>query len=98
MNAKQCKSLDEVRSNIDSIDDEIIKLIAQRGEYVTQAAAFKKSEDAVRDSSRVKAVIQNVRSKAERYGADPEFIEVFYSLMIGHFTEKEMSEFKGEPK
>lgn len=28
----QCSSLEEVRSNIDRIDNEIIKLIAERGE------------------------------------------------------------------
>lgn len=40
----QCNSLDEVRENIDRIDDEIIKLIAKRGNYVAQASAFKKDE------------------------------------------------------
>lgn len=38
-----CESLEEVRANIDRIDDEIIKLIAERGTYVVQASSFKKS-------------------------------------------------------
>ena len=33
-----CNNLEEVRSNIDRIDDAIIKLIAERGGYVTQAS------------------------------------------------------------
>lgn len=33
-----CNSLEEVRMNIDRIDDEIIKLIAERGTYVVQAS------------------------------------------------------------
>ena len=41
----QCKSLEEVRSNIDRIDNEIIKLIAERGTYVVQASNFKKDEE-----------------------------------------------------
>ena len=43
----QCKSLEEVRANIDRIDDAIIRLIAERGEYVRQASGFKKNEDKI---------------------------------------------------
>lgn len=95
MEIEICQSLDQVRSNIDRIDDEIIKLIAERGEYVAQAAAFKKSESAVRDSSRVEAVVKNARSKAERYGANPDLIEAVYREMISRFIDSEMSDFKG---
>lgn len=38
----KCNSLEEVRENIDRIDDNIIKLIAERGSYVLQASEFKK--------------------------------------------------------
>lgn len=38
----KCSSLDEVRDNINRIDNEIIKLIAERGQYVVQASSFKK--------------------------------------------------------
>lgn len=41
----KCKNLDEVRENIDRIDNEIIKLIAERGTFVVQASAFKKNEE-----------------------------------------------------
>lgn len=95
MEIEICQSLDQVRSNIDRIDDGIIKLIAERGEYVAQAAAFKKSESAVRDSSRVEAVVKNARSKAERYGANPDLIEAVYREMISRFIDSEMSDFKG---
>ncbi|MBP5168762.1 MAG: chorismate mutase, partial [Oscillospiraceae bacterium] len=36
-----CSSLEEVRENIDRIDNEIIKLIAERTTYVVQASSFK---------------------------------------------------------
>ena len=60
----KCNSLEEVRSNIDRIDNEIIKLIAERTDYVKQASSFKKSEDGVKAPKRVEAVIQKVREKA----------------------------------
>lgn len=58
-----CSSLEEVRSNIDRIDDAIIKLIAERTEYVRQASSFKKSEYGVKAPQRVEAVIQQVRKR-----------------------------------
>ena len=90
-----CNTLDEVRANIDRIDSAIISLIAERGEYVAQAAAFKKSEDSVRDTSRVEKVIQKVRDKATTLGADPDMVEKIYRQMIASFIQKEMAEFNG---
>lgn len=88
-----CKDLEEVRSNIDRIDDAIIKLIAERGSFVAQASKFKKNEDGVRDSSRVEKVIQKVREKAELYEANPDMVEALYREMISRFINMEMSEF-----
>ena len=48
----KCNSLEEVRENIDSIDDKIIKLIAERSNYVRQAAYFKKSKTDVKAADR----------------------------------------------
>ena len=88
-----CKSLEEVRSNIDRIDDEIIRLIAERKTYVIQASSFKKDEDGVKDTGRVEKVITKVREKANVYGADPDMVEVLYREMISRFVNMEMSEF-----
>lgn len=88
-----CNTLDEVRANIDRIDDNIIKLIAERGTYVSQASRFKKSEEGVKDSSRVEKVIQKVREKAKSYGANPDMIETLYRQMIASFINMEMNEF-----
>jgi isochorismate pyruvate lyase len=59
----RCNSLKEVRTNIDRIDDEISKLIAERGKYVVQASTFKKNEDSVKDTNRVEKVVVKTRAK-----------------------------------
>lgn len=89
-----CTSLEEVRENIDRIDNEIIKLIAQRGLYVAQASQFKKNEEGVRDTERVEKVIAKVRIKAEEYGVSPDMVEALYREMISRFVNMEMDEFK----
>lgn len=90
----KCKNLEEVRENIDRIDDDIIKLIAKRGRYVLQASAFKKNEEGVKAPKRVETVIQKVREKALEYGADPDMIEALYREMISRFISLEMDAYK----
>lgn len=90
----KCSSLEEVRENIDRIDDEIINLIAQRSKYVVQASSFKKDEQGVKDLSRVEKVISKVREKADMYGANADMIETLYREMISRFIDMEMSEFR----
>lgn len=90
----KCNSLEEVRANIDRIDDEIIKLIAERATFVFQASAFKKDEEGVKDTGRVEKVIAKVRGKAKEYGAEPDMVEALYREMISRFVDMEMSEFQ----
>ena len=89
-----CSNLEEVRANIDRIDDEIIRLIAERGGYVVQAAAFKMDENGVKAPARVEQVIEKVRGKAVQYGADPDMVEALYREMISRFVQAEMGEFR----
>lgn len=89
-----CSSLEEVRSNIDRIDNEIIKLIAERTEYVKQASSFKKSESGVKAPNRVEDVIKKVRKRALEYGASPDIVEKLYREMIASFINMEMDEYK----
>lgn len=88
-----CSSLEEVRENIDRIDNEIIKLIAERTTYVVQASSFKKDEAGVKDSARVEKVIAKVRAKAVEYDANQDMVEALYREMISRFINMEMSEF-----
>lgn len=92
----KCSNLEEVREQIDRIDNEIIKLIAERGIYVIQASSFKQSEEGVKAPTRVKAVISKVRAKAEEYGANPDMVEAIYQEMISRFVKMEIEEFNKE--
>nr|WP_295153535.1 chorismate mutase [uncultured Ruminococcus sp.] len=93
---KKCSDIGEVRSEIDRIDDTIVKLIAERGEYVKQAAGFKKDSDDVKAPDRVEKVIAGVRATAESYGADPDITEAVYRTMISCFINAETKEFNSK--
>lgn len=92
----ECKNLEEVRSNIDRIDDGIVKLITERTNYVKQATKFKKSERDVKAPDRVEAVIRKVREQAEKYGADADMTESLYREMISKFIGIEAREYEAK--
>ena len=58
---QNCNNIEEVRININSIDEEIVKLIAKRGHFVKQAAKFKNDMADVKASKRVEEVILKVK-------------------------------------
>ncbi len=88
----RCTSLDEVRSNIDRIDRQLVALIAERGAFVRHAAAFKKTSAEVPAPQRVAQVLAHVRALAGESGADPAVVEATWRAMIGAFIEAERVE------
>ena len=88
----RCTSLDDVRSNIDRIDRQLVALIAERGAFVRQAAAFKKTAAEVPAPQRVAQVLAHVRALAGESGADPAVVEATWRAMIGAFIEAERVE------
>jgi chorismate mutase len=86
--------LAEIRGQIDGIDSEIIRLLAQRSALVSESGKLKKNETEVRASGRVEQVIANARQKAASAGLDPLIAERIYRTIIDCFINKEMQDFK----
>jgi isochorismate pyruvate lyase len=85
-----CKTIEEVRENINRIDQEIVELITERSRYVGQAAKFKKTTQDVKAPSRVEEVIYKVRTLAVENDIDPDIIERIYRTMIACFIDYEL--------
>ena len=75
-------SLDRVRAEIDSLDDDLVALLARREQLVRRAGALKSDASAVRAPDRVEQVIAGVRRRAESHGAEPDIVERVYRTMI----------------
>jgi isochorismate pyruvate lyase len=90
----ECNSIEEVRNNINNIDEQIVKLIALRGEFVNQAAKFKKDSDDVKAPKRVEEVITKVKNFAKMNSANENVVENVYRTMIDSFINAEMKEFE----
>lgn len=91
---KKCNSLEEVRAEIDKIDDELVALIAKRSHYIHQAAAFKNSVDEVKAEERVEFIKQKVRAKAIELDVSPNMISELFTKMIDEMVEDEIALFR----
>jgi isochorismate pyruvate lyase len=89
---KCCATLATVRENIDRIDHELIRLMAERQQYVGEAGRFKKDPAAVSDPARVDAVIAKVRADAVAQKLDPAVAEKTFRAMIASFEDFERAE------
>ncbi|MEX6504492.1 chorismate mutase [Pseudomonas zhanjiangensis] len=87
-----CQNLDQVRSQIDRIDRQLVGLLAERGAYVAQAARFKRGNAEVRAPQRVEQVIAKVTGLARELDASPAVTERVYRAMIDAFIELELAE------
>ncbi len=91
---KECQSLQEVRQEIDKIDEEIVKLIAERSKYVKQAAKFKVSVDEIKSDERINDVLSHVRHLAATLGISPNLVADIFKILIDKMVEMEIEEFK----
>ena len=93
MEMKKCSTLEEAREKIDKVDEEIVKLIAKRNDYIKQIAHFKTSVDEVKAEDRVSDVISRVREQAIALDLSPNLINDLYVRMIDSMVESEIAEF-----
>jgi isochorismate pyruvate lyase len=91
MKAVRCRSLAEIRERIDALDRAIVAALAERGEYVIQAAAFKRDDAAVRAAQRAALVVENARRIALEEGADPDVVGRIYREIVAAFTDAELA-------
>ncbi len=78
-----CQNITEIRNAIDVIDQEIVRLFAQRHEYVKEIVKFKnKDEVAIIAQERKELVLKQRKSWAEEHGLDSEMMEGVFRLLI----------------
>ena len=70
---ERCKTMAELRTQIDAIDAELVHLLSDRSGYIDRAINLKQIEGLpARIVDRVDEVLDNVRKNAAKHGLDPE--------------------------
>ena len=91
---EECESMAEVRVGVDSLDRELMRLIAVRIGYMRAAARIKPERGHVRDEARKAQVIDNVREDARREALPEEELAASWDRLVEASIAYEMVEWE----
>ena len=90
--AGDCTTMTQIRAEIDRLDEELVRLFAERAGYIDRAAEIKAVADLpARIEVRVEDVVGNVRRHANTYGLPPELVEKLWRRLIDWSIAREES-------
>ncbi len=95
-NPKNCTSLEEVRREIDKIDEHIISLFSERHKYVEEIVRFKHDKDAIIAQERKEHVILQRKKWAAKNGLNAETFEKIYTLLVDSNIQHELELLKSK--
>ena len=81
--AVDCENMEDVRKEIDRLDDALIDLMAERWTYVDRAWQLKKTPSEANVPWRIKQVIDRVKKRAETKNLPPSLAEALWRQLIG---------------
>lgn len=94
----ECKSKEEIRAQIDLIDQEIIALFAKRFTYVSEIVKYKSDAKSVVAQDRKDKVIKERGEWAESHGLDKNTFEQIYRFLVDHNIDKELEILENRPQ
>lgn len=77
-----CANKDDVRAEIDRIDQALLSLLAERHRYVTRMAEIKTDPHEAYDPARIETVIARQRRRAEELELDEDQAELIWRTLI----------------
>ena len=77
-----CHSKEDVRAELDRIDQALLTLFAERHRYVTRMAEIKTDPHEAHDPARIGAIITKQRKRAEELGMDEDQAELIWRTLI----------------
>ena len=90
LSPQECSSLAEVRSEIDRIDREIVRLLSVRAGYVREVVKYKDgTPQGIEAPERRAAVLQTRRQWAAEAAINPDLVEDIYDRLVEYFISEE---------
>ena len=87
--AQDCTQMSEVRAEIDRLDRELVRLLAERQGYIEAAGRIKPRADEVRLPWRIEDVVAKVLVSAEREGLSKRIAEPVWRELIDRCIDHE---------
>ena len=88
-----CTTMEDVRRNVNALDDVLVPLLVTRIGYMQQAARIKGDVTQVRDEDRIEAIVSRVRERTATEGGQPDVMEAVYRQLMEAGIAYEHQEF-----
>tara|TARA_Y100001970_G_scaffold266968_1_gene356318 strand:- start:305 stop:595 length:291 start_codon:yes stop_codon:yes gene_type:complete len=88
------KKLNKIRSELDGLDNSLIKLIKKRTNLVNQVLKLKEKKKEIIDNKRIRIILKNIRKKSIANKIDPKITHRIWKNMIWSYIDYEKRNFK----
>jgi len=88
------KKLSKIRSELDKLDNILIKIIKKRTSLVKKVLALKESKKQIVDQKRIKSILNSIRKKSLKNNIDPKITNRIWKNMIWSYIDFERRNFK----
>ena len=76
------KNMEELRKELDLLDNELTKLVSKRFKFIEQAAIIKDDISKIRDNDRIEDIIKRLRKLAKNNDISPDIVEKLWRYII----------------
>ena len=88
------KKLNKIRSKLDSLDNDLIRIIKKRTNLVNKVLALKEKKNQIIDQKRIKVILKNIKKKSIKNNIDPKITHKIWKNMIYAYIDFEKRNFK----
>ena len=88
------KKLSKIRSELDKLDNSLIKLIKKRTNLVKKVLKLKENKNQIVDQKRISTILRNVKKKSLKNNIDPKVTNRIWKNMIWSYIDFERRNFK----
>ncbi len=88
------QKLNKIRSELDKLDNSLIKLIKKRTYLVNQVLKLKSKKNEIIDNKRIKIILKNIKKKSIANKIDPKITNRIWKNMIWSYIDYEKRNFK----
>ena len=94
MSPQNRKKLNILRKKLDTLDNDLIKIIKKRTYLVKQVLILKTYKNQIVDKKRIKKILNNIRKKSISNNIDPKITNRIWKNMVWAYIDFEKRNFK----
>ena len=94
MSPHKRKKLSKIRSELDKLDNTLLKVIKKRTTLVNKVLALKDKKNQIVDQGRINLILKNIKKKSIQNKIDPKITNRIWKNMIWSYIDYEKRNFK----